>query len=120
MQGQGEANNETEEVQDMRELKLMPTDAASRAPPSVFVYTMTHCHPLSSMCDCSVEPIFEALSLCAALHPDPQGSEDDMDDAFVDAEGGGFETFTGDETQELSEVGRVRSNSINNNRYAPY
>lgn len=69
-----------------------------------------------------MEPIFEALSLCAALHPDPQGSDDDMDDAFVDATegGGGFETFTGDEMQELSEVGRVRSNFINDNRYAPY
>lgn len=68
-----------------------------------------------------MEPIFEALSLCAALHPDPQESDDDMDDAFVDAaEGGRFETFTGDEAQELSEVGRVRSNFINDNRYAPY
>lgn len=68
-----------------------------------------------------MEPIFEALSLCAALHPDPQESDDDMDDAFVDAaEGGSFETFTGDEAQELSEVGRVRSNFINDNRYAPY
>ena len=43
-----------------------------------------------------------------------------MDDAFVDAAEEDFETFAGDEVQELSEVGRVRSNFINNNRYAPY
>jgi len=57
----------------------------------------------------SLEPIFEALSQCAALHPDKATSVDeDMDDAFIDAEGyGGFEVFTGDQDQELSEVGRA-------------
>lgn len=68
-----------------------------------------------------MEPIFEALSQCAALHPDPQNLDDDMDDAFTDAlDGSTFETFTGDEEQELSEVGRVRSNFVNSSRYAPY
>ena len=67
-----------------------------------------------------VEAIFEALSHCASLHPDPQDMEDDMDDAFIDANEGTFETFTGDEEQELSEVGRVRSNFVNDSRYAPY
>ena len=43
---------------------------------------------------------------------------EDDDDAFVDADA--FETFNGDENQELSEVGRVRSDFINHNRYAPY
>jgi len=43
-----------------------------------------------------------------------------MDGAFVDAAEGDFETFGGDEVQELSEVGRVRSNFINDKRYAPY
>ncbi|KAF9493399.1 hypothetical protein BDN71DRAFT_1395091 [Pleurotus eryngii] len=73
----------------------------------------------------SLEPIFEALSLCASLHPDPRDSEDDAmdadaDDAFVAPGDSPFETFTGDADQELSEVGRVRSDFINDNRYAPY
>ena len=70
-----------------------------------------------------VDPIFEALSLCAALHPDPPGSDDEdegLDDAFIDAPDGTFEQFTGTEEEELSEVGRVRGDFINNNRYAPY
>jgi nucleotide-sensitive chloride channel 1A len=67
-----------------------------------------------------VEPIFEALSLCASLHPDKASiSDDDIDDAFIDADIG-FETFTGDEEQEFSEVGRVRSDFINDTRYTPY
>ncbi len=44
---------------------------------------------------------------------------DDDDDAFIDANGV-LETFNGDESQELSEVGRVRSDFINDNRFAPY
>lgn len=68
-----------------------------------------------------MEPIFEALSRCAALHPDKATASDDEDmDAFIDPDSGGFEVFTGDEEQELSEVGRVRSDFINDNRYAPY
>ncbi len=43
---------------------------------------------------------------------------DDDDDAFVDA--GEFETFDGDADQELSEVGKVRSDFLNGNRYNPY
>ncbi|KAJ3796725.1 regulator of volume decrease after cellular swelling-domain-containing protein [Lentinula aff. detonsa] len=71
----------------------------------------------------SLDSIFEALSLCAALHPDPPGSDDEeegLDDAFVDLPDGTFEQFTGTEDEELSEVGRVRGDFINNNRYAPY
>lgn len=45
-------------------------------------------------------------------------SEDEDEDAFVDSSA--FETFTGAEGEELSEVGRVRSDFINNNRFAPY
>ena len=71
-----------------------------------------------------MEAIFEALSQCAALHPDPQDDEEEDDlldeDAFVDLNGSTFETFNGDENEELSEVGRVRSDFINDNRYAPY
>lgn len=70
-----------------------------------------------------VEPIFESLSYCASLHPDPNMSEDEDDfgmgdDAFVDT--AGFETFNGTDGEELSEVGRVRSDFVNNNRFAPY
>ncbi len=70
-----------------------------------------------------MEPIFEALSICAALHPDPADADgmDDDDDAFIDAdENSPFETFTGADGEELSEVGRVRSNFVNDNRFAPY
>lgn len=73
--------------------------------------------------NCSVESIFEALSLCASLHPDPAGEDDmdDDDDAFIDAdENSPFEIFNGTDGEELSEVGRVRSNFLNDNRYAPY
>ena len=68
-----------------------------------------------------VEPIFEALSLCASLHPDPVVSEDDLDDAFVSTEeSDNIPIFAGDENDELSEVGRVRSDFLNNNRFTPY
>ncbi|KAN0093116.1 Regulator of volume decrease after cellular swelling domain containing protein [Tylopilus felleus] len=72
----------SEDVTDMRELMIVPQNAAS------------------------LEPIFEAMSLCASLHPDPnQSEEDEFDDALVsDAQ---FETLDGDEGQELSEVGRA-------------
>ena len=66
----------------------------------------------------SVDPIFEALSRCAAQHPDPNThTADEGDDAFYDGE---FETFTGGPDEELSEVGRVRSNFTNDSRFAPY
>ncbi|KAG1870707.1 regulator of volume decrease after cellular swelling-domain-containing protein [Suillus subalutaceus] len=51
-------------------------------------------------------PIFEAMSLCASLHPDPNVSDDDdLDETFMDESA--FETFTGEEGEELSEVGRA-------------
>lgn len=58
------------------------------------------------------------MSGCAALHPDPEDQADGIDDAFVDTSN--FEVFNGDADQELSEVGRVRSDFANNSRYAPY
>jgi len=61
----------------------------------------------------SLEPIFEALSHCASLHPDPHGDEDDLDDAFLDVNGTSFDTFTGDENEELSEVGRAAFAHLN-------
>jgi nucleotide-sensitive chloride channel 1A len=67
-----------------------------------------------------VEPIFEALSLCASLNPDAVVSEDDLDDAFVSVEDNAIPLFTGDEDEELSEIGRVRSDFFNDNRFMPY
>ncbi|KAH9836738.1 regulator of volume decrease after cellular swelling-domain-containing protein [Rhodofomes roseus] len=92
----GDTTVDEEADTELKELIIAPQDAAA------------------------LEPIFEALSLCASLHPDPASADmdEDGDDAFIDA--GAFETFNGDENEELSEVGRVRSDFINNNRYAPY
>ena len=46
--------------------------------------------------------------------------DDDYDALLNGNEAAEFEVFTGDADQELSEVGRVRSNFIENNRYQPY
>ena len=75
-----------------------------------------------------MEPIFESLSHCASLHPDPQGSSEDEggfdidnDEAFIDPSIGAFEPFTGAEgEEELDEAGKVRSGPTNDHRYAPY
>jgi chloride channel, nucleotide-sensitive, 1A len=67
-----------------------------------------------------VEPIFEALSLCASLHPDGTLEDDDGDDDDAFISNGNFETFVGAPGEELSEAGRVRSDFVNDNRYAPY
>lgn len=66
-----------------------------------------------------MDDIFEALSQCASLHPDDHES-DDEGDALFETDGANFEVFNGDEEQELSEVGRVRSDFVNNTRFAPY
>jgi nucleotide-sensitive chloride channel 1A len=58
------------------------------------------------------------MSSCAALHPDPEDELDMNGDTFVDPSN--FEVFNGDADQELSEVGRVRSDFVNDNRYTPY
>ncbi|KAF8753290.1 volume decrease after cellular swelling [Rhizoctonia solani] len=81
---------------EMREMKIIPSN-----PESV------------------IEPIFEALSQCAALHPDPNdGGEDD---GWVDEGDGGFDTFDGTNEEELSEVGRVRNDfSTPSARFQPY
>ncbi|KAF7290785.1 hypothetical protein MIND_01319400 [Mycena indigotica] len=80
LEGQG-GDPSDDEVENMRELSILPQTADS------------------------LEPIFDALSRCAALHPDPHMS-DDEDDAIVDSDHG-FQVFTGDEEQELSQVGRA-------------
>ncbi|KAG5646795.1 hypothetical protein DXG03_002172 [Asterophora parasitica] len=68
-----------------------------------------------------VDPIFEALSMCAALHPDKYAEDDDLDgddDAFIDVSS--FDTFTGDEAQELSEVGRAALAHLESIIYDPH
>jgi len=92
-EGYGQANggpsaNEDEDS-EMRELTIVPKNSDS------------------------LEPIFEALSQCASLHPDPHSEEDDLDDAFLDVNSTTFETFTGDENEELSEVGRAAFAHLN-------
>ncbi|KAM6504302.1 Regulator of volume decrease after cellular swelling domain containing protein [Amanita muscaria] len=64
----------------------------------------------------ALEALFEALSQCASLHPDRD--ESDEEDPLVDPNN--FEIFDGNEEEELSEIGRVRSDFTNSNRFAPY
>ncbi|KXN91658.1 Methylosome subunit pICln [Leucoagaricus sp. SymC.cos] len=79
-----EQNATEEEYTEMRELNIIPSSPDS------------------------LETIFEALSYCASLHPDNDVEEDHgLDDAFIDLNTTNFETFTGDEGEELSEVGRA-------------
>ncbi|KAK0200967.1 regulator of volume decrease after cellular swelling-domain-containing protein [Desarmillaria ectypa] len=85
---------EEEEEEVMRELTIVPKDSGS------------------------LDAIFEALSRCASLHPDEPSPSDDEDEAFVDADE--FQVSDGTEEQELSKVGRVRSDFINDSRYQPY
>ena len=106
-----QAENDDEDASSMRELVIVPKDPSARA---CFAFVQVHFADRVRL----VEPIFEGLSLCASLHPDPNDEMDDDDDAFVDP--GEFETFNGDTDQELSEVGKVRSEFINNSRYNPY
>ncbi|KAG6840836.1 hypothetical protein C0991_004059 [Blastosporella zonata] len=62
----------------------------------------------------ALDQIFESLSLCAALHPDPSSPDDfdnDNDDAIIDPLNSPFDTFSGTDAEELSEVGRVRTSA---------
>ena len=111
-----------EDTLEMRELSLTPQDSASRGSQP---FPSTYLIPLVTLIwpGVTVEPIFEALSTCASLHPDPQQSDDDGsddDDPFIDPDTAGFDVFTGEGDEELSEVGRVRSAPTNDNRYQPY
>ncbi|KAH7341677.1 regulator of volume decrease after cellular swelling-domain-containing protein [Rhizoctonia solani] len=86
--------DEEQEDSEMREMKIIPSNPEG------------------------VEPIFEALSQCAALHPDPNDGDDD---GWADDGEGGFETFEGTNEEELSEVGRVRNDfSTPSTRFQPY
>lgn len=93
--------------------------SSQRQPTLVSTPLVSSRHQLKSSI---VEPIFEALSICAALHPDELPADSDSDDdAFVDPDiSAKFEVFDGTEEQELSEVGKVRSDVVNDNRYVPY
>ena len=93
-------------------MTLVPTDPASRKPWCIV--------PFSSLFENTVDTIFEYLSTCASLHPDPATGSDD-DEAFIDpSTEAQFDVFNGTADQELSEIGRVRSDYINNSRYTPY
>ena len=100
----------------MTELKLWPGDMAS----GKSLVRLRKRNLILSMH--SVEAVFEALSHCSTLHPDPNIDEDglgeDNDGVFMDAQE--FEVFTGGPDEELSEVGRVRSDFANDNRFRPY
>jgi len=105
------SEGEEEEDTELREFSIFPQNPDSRTA----IYTRPF-FPYSQIFF-TVEKIFECLSMCAALHPD-QDNESDEDDAFIDSSN--FEAFTGSEEQELSEVGRVRSDFVNDTRFAPY
>ena len=109
--------DENDAVIEMRELVIVPEASDSRKSLPL-PQTVGSSHSFGP----TVENIFEALSICASLHPDPADADDmdEDDDAFIDADPSTFETFNGDAGEELSEVGRVRSNFLNDNRYAPY
>lgn len=109
----GDEPENGEDDSPMRELKIVPErEGARKFPHTVELYPNVYRRAFV------VEPIFESMSGCAALHPDPEEKFDGSDDAFVDTSN--FEVFEGDADQELSEVGRVRSDFVTDNRYAPY
>ncbi|KAF8340012.1 regulator of volume decrease after cellular swelling-domain-containing protein [Cantharellus anzutake] len=74
----------------------------------------------------TVTTVFEALSHCSSLHPDPNSEgegyeyDDTEEDDAVYVNTGDHRAFTGEDGEELSEAGRVRSNFANNNRFTPY
>ncbi|KAH0833164.1 regulator of volume decrease after cellular swelling-domain-containing protein [Lanmaoa asiatica] len=90
--------DESEDLTEMRELTIVPQHPDSRAS---YPYPRPFCEPACDL-DLAVEPIFEAMSLCASLHPDPNLSEDELDGDLVSDN-----TFTGEGEEELSEVGRA-------------
>ncbi|KAG6373308.1 regulator of volume decrease after cellular swelling-domain-containing protein [Boletus reticuloceps] len=73
----------SEEVTEMRELTIVPQD------PEL------------------LESIFEAMSLCASLHPDPNVSEEDDEFEGDFVSDSHFERLDGEEGEELSQVGRA-------------
>jgi len=104
-----------EDDSPMRELKIVPERVEAR---KFSLISARSGFPGAYRFTFAVEQIFESMSGCAALHPDPEDEVDGNDDAFVDPSD--FEVFNGDTDQELSQVGRVRRDFVNNNRFAPY
>ncbi|KAK2460936.1 hypothetical protein APHAL10511_007406 [Amanita phalloides] len=94
----GTANEEDEEGNDdyspMRELCIIPQDSQA------------------------LETIFEALSQCASLHPDPEDFDED-EDALIDP-GVNADIFDGNEDEELSEVGRAALAHLDSIIYNPF
>ncbi|KAG6843664.1 hypothetical protein H0H87_001868 [Tephrocybe sp. NHM501043] len=81
-----DADPEDEDAEiELQELTIIPKDASA------------------------LDAIFESLSHCASLHPDPTSpnDDDDEDNAIVDSMNSPFEMFTGSADEELSEVGRI-------------
>ena len=111
LDGEDEPTPDEEDAMEMRELRLNVQSEASR----------TSCCPIFSLLTLPiVEPLFEALSQCAALNPDEdKHEEDEFDDAFIDEEEMDNADFMTEEQGELSEAGRVRTN-LPNARYNPY
>jgi nucleotide-sensitive chloride channel 1A len=111
-----EPTQDEEDAMEMRELRINVPE--------------TSCESRHSVLECptddvTVEPMFEALSQCAALHPDENEDEDedDFDEAFLDTDEGNVNQSNGTEQEELSEAGRVRSDlsqQPHNARFAPY
>ncbi|KAI0033098.1 regulator of volume decrease after cellular swelling-domain-containing protein [Vararia minispora EC-137] len=104
------SGDDEQEVMGMRELSIAAPSTSSVLHPDPPPYVL--------MPICLVEAIFEAISYCASLHPDPNIDEDDLnDDAFID--GSEFETFAGAEGEELSEVGRAALEHLESIIYDP-
>lgn len=100
----------------MSELIIFPAQAAAGMSISTYGELHTDCPCIAP----PVEPIFEALSSCAALHPDPKGNGDELGEDSAFADDNEFDVFTGGPDEELSALGRVRSDHVNNSRYQPY
>lgn len=90
----GDRDENDEDESPMRELKIIPERVEA------------------------LERIFELMSACAALHPDPEVDGDGDDDAFVDPSN--FEVFNGDADQELSQVGRAALEHLESIIYDPF
>lgn len=110
-----EPTGDEEDAMEMRELRINLQNEASRT------FISPYNPKILTNQSLIVEPMFEALSQCAALHPDENdGEEEEFDDAFLDADEVDMNAFGIHEQSELSETGRVRSDLPDNPRYAPY
>lgn len=113
-----------DEDSEMSELNIFPAEATAgkwclQSPANVSRALLAQLYPCVV-----VDGIFEALSSCASLHPDPKTPGDELEEdggfSVYDENSTTFEVFTGGPDEELSEVGRVRSDFVNDNRFKPY